>query len=321
MVKGFDNSNKSMISKSASNSENGIRKAIFFTSARQAWKNCLKNIAPKRILIPAYVGYTDREGSGILDPVLELSIPFSFYSVGKKLQADPKEISDLLLKDPDIDIVLLVHYFGWPGGDVEAIKTVCDYAGVKLVEDCAHAFHWGQEKPSLGVLGDVAFYSIHKFLPVGSGGILQGGKNDYTPNSDGLNEKIEVDVLQILAKADLSVIAKKRRENIYQAQEGVTKIKGLDLLYSEIPDVPQSLPVWVYGKKKREKLYFNLMEKGIPTTALYYRLHDSISAEKFPESYDLSDHILNLPIHQDMTKDSISWMLEEINLSLEEINI
>lgn len=307
---------KHLIPKSATDPENGLRQARFFPAARRAWRACLRGLNPRRILLPAYIGYTDREGSGVFDPVIELQIPFSFYPISRELLADSDVIEKCLARERDIDVLLLIHYFGWPGGNVSTIRSVCDAAGCVLIEDCAHAFQWGQAEPSLGITGDFAFYSIHKYLASGTGGLLHAVNRDYPATMEPRGELIDPMVLDLLARADLNAIANKRRENLARALDGLATIEGLQPLRTKIPLAPQSLPVWVEGENMREKLYFGLIERDVPTTALYYRLHHALTREHFPQSFQVSDHILNLPIHQDMTADRIDRMLLEIRIVL-----
>ena len=85
-----------MIPKHATDPENGLYQARFFPSARRAWHACLRGLKPRRVLLPAYIGYTDREGSGVFDPVSELDLAFSYYPLGRKLLADPDVIEECL---------------------------------------------------------------------------------------------------------------------------------------------------------------------------------------------------------------------------------
>ena len=308
------------VSKGPMEKRNRMHDGTFFPSAREAWKACIKQVNPRRILMPAYIGYTDREGSGIFDPVIELAIAYTLYPVGSSLQADPELIAKFLKEQDDIDIVLLVHYFGWSGGDISAIKKVCDEAGVVLVEDCAHAFHWGQDIGTLGKIGHYSFYSIHKYLPTSSGGILQNNNYEDDRMAEWYKSNMHISVFEALARADTKGISKTRQMNLRKALSLLDEINGIHLLYTDIPYTPQSLPVWVEGDKIREKLYFYLLNRGIPTTALYYRLHDALSVHDFPEAHNLSNHILNLPIHQDMNSDSIEFMCNEIGDFMKELN-
>jgi dTDP-4-amino-4,6-dideoxygalactose transaminase len=63
--------------------------------------------------------------------------------------------------------VIAVHYFGVPAklGD---LKRLCRDKGACLIEDCAHSFG-GRET---GMMGDLSFFSIRKFVPVPDGGAL-----------------------------------------------------------------------------------------------------------------------------------------------------
>jgi len=79
-----------------------------------------------------------------------------------------------------------------------------------------------------------------------------------------------------------------------------------------------NLPI-IVKNNKREKLYFKLMDEGIPTIALYYRLIDSIDRRQYPDSYYLSNNILNLPVHQDITKNDIEILTKKLIYSLERI--
>ncbi|MBC7490054.1 MAG: hypothetical protein H7240_08975 [Glaciimonas sp.] len=58
-----------MITKSAENKNNFALNLIFTDSARTAWGHILAGVAaakPPVVLMPAYIGFTEREGSGVL---------------------------------------------------------------------------------------------------------------------------------------------------------------------------------------------------------------------------------------------------------------
>jgi dTDP-4-amino-4,6-dideoxygalactose transaminase len=66
----------------------------------------------------------------------------------------------------------------------------------------------------------------------------------------------------------------------------------------------------------REKLYFALMDEGIPTIALYYRLIAAITPRDFPASHDLARNILNLPVHQDTSLEDLSRLSDRLEVLL-----
>ena len=294
--------------------------ALFTNSARNAWKHILKFInvkPPYKVLLPAYIGFTEREGSGVFDPVLYTKTPYEFYLLNNELSFNLIDIENTFKKG-HIKIFLIIHYFGFCLNDIISLKKLCEKYHVILVEDCAHAFTYGFENLRLGQYGDVSFYSIHKFLPTQTGGILKINNQIFSlppiPKRDQCNYKV---LLQLL-NSNLKSIQNKRCENyncLYSLLDGIDEIKIMFHLNEDT--IPQSFPILI-KTISREKLYFNLLKKGLPTIALYYRLISEIDKNQFPISYEISNSILNLPVHQDTTKDDLEYLVKQI---LSEINI
>ena len=73
------------IEKQQKNIKNLKMNMYFFNSARESFEYILTNaLKNKTILIPAYIGYSSKEGSGIFDPIkiLKLNINFIlFYQI------------------------------------------------------------------------------------------------------------------------------------------------------------------------------------------------------------------------------------------------
>ena len=82
--------------------------------------------------------------------------------------------------------------------------------------------------------------------------------------------------------------------------------------------VPHNFPI-IVKDGLREKLYFYLLGKNIPTIALYYQMVVSIKEEVYPLSHKISKNILNLPVHQDITFQDIDLIVERIEQGLGEI--
>ena len=75
---------------------------------------------------------------------------------------------------PDTAAVVLVHIGGLITPEVEAIRDLCDGAGVLLVEDAAHAHGSsldGQSAGTFGVAGTFSFYPT-KVITSGEGGMI-----------------------------------------------------------------------------------------------------------------------------------------------------
>ena len=81
-------------------------------------------------------------------------------------------------------------------------------------------------------------------------------------------------------------------------------------------DVPHNYPV-IVKDGLREKLYFWLIDKNITLIALYYRLIEPLKDKKFDEMQYISNNILNLPVHQDLSFKDLHLLITNIKLFYE----
>jgi|SRR5665213_1726249 len=307
-----------MITKHPTDKSNYAANLRFTRNARTAWEYILRSASKEqkpRVLLPAYIGFTDREGSGVFDPVIATSSDYTFYPITDDLRVDVAHFEASL---SEVTIALVIHYFGFCRNDMQHLKSLCERYNVTLVEDCAHAFHGGLRGKSLGHHGTFSFYSIHKYLPASTGGVLQinSAKSDFAPISN--VDSAPLSVLEQYAMSDLDGIATRRRDNYRTYLLMLPRHEILEVMYElEEHDIPQSFPLKIKNGI-RPKLYFHLMAKNMPTTALYYRLISQIAKETFPLSYKISDEILNLPVHQDITREDICRLCGEIKAFLDE---
>ncbi|MFT7676998.1 MAG: dTDP-4-amino-4,6-dideoxygalactose transaminase [Planctomycetota bacterium] len=280
---------------------------VFTTSARQAWGQILERLTaikqrPLRLLMPAYVGQNDKEGSGVFDPIRSIGSGVQFYALDARLVPNVAGIEAAIVGG-DIDVLLIIHYFGFVQVDLLALRDLCDSAGVVLVEDCAHCcFQHGTEH---GVTGHFSFYSLHKFFPTETGGVLRqnaelAGWAESVPSEE-MSAACDSAVLAQLLATDISAVNSCRRENYQYLEQALAGVQGITPLWILDPlTVPHNFPVLV-SAGRREKLYFYLQEHDLITIALYYRLVDELDERLFATSFGISSSILNLPVHQDTT--------------------
>jgi len=298
-----------MISKSPQNID-VLRKPIQFTSsARTAFEIILRKLDFRRkecILLPAYIGINDKEGSGVFDPIMSVGIPFEFYSLTKNLSCNLDEVESKLKKG-DIKCMLVIHYFGFPNMDILKIRDLCHAHEVTLVEDCAHTFHSKFNGQRLGEIGDYSFFSIHKNYPSETGGILRSNHGQDSSLQLKEEQKISFEALKVYCTADHNAIAETLKQNYEKLSDSIKDLKGIELMFPKLHEgvVPLNMPLLV-GGGKREELYFHLLEKGIPTVALYYRLIEEIEKSEFPLSYEISENIINLPVNQDLVDSDLN---------------
>lgn len=138
----------------------------FVTSGRVGIALALKHMGVGRndkILVPAY------HCSSMVEPVLWAGATPVFYRVHENAAID---VDDVRAKvDRATKALMVTHYFGFHQ-DMPGIRSLCDEAGIALIEDCAHAFFGRVADRPPGWYGDYAIASSMKFFPVIDGGCL-----------------------------------------------------------------------------------------------------------------------------------------------------
>jgi dTDP-4-amino-4,6-dideoxygalactose transaminase len=72
---------------------------------------------------------------------------------------------------PNTKSILVCHTYGKPN-DIKRIKVLAEKYNLKIIEDCARAFGIKYENKYLGNFSDCAIFSLPKFLPAATGGVL-----------------------------------------------------------------------------------------------------------------------------------------------------
>lgn len=284
-----------------------------FRNARSAFKALLQAVRfppAGTVLLPSYIGWSPREGSGVFDPVAELGLPHRFYRMDDRLVIDLDHLRRCLAVG-DVTLLVIIHYFGYVDpGYREAVALAREH-GVLVLEDEAHALLTDLVGGAAGRLGDAAIFSLHKMLPVESGGMLVLNGEQELP-IEGFPRCEEPEVLPW--SFDLHGISRRRVEN-------ARRLTGLLAPYRDLVEplrpglqhgeVPQTLPVLI-RKGSRDRLYQRMNEAGFGVVTLYHTLIDRIDREEFPGAHRLSKRILNLPLHQDAEPVMLERMVEAL---------
>ncbi len=139
--------------------------AVHTVSGRMALALALERLGigrGARVLLPAY------HCTALVEPVVRAGAVPVFYRVRRDLTVD---LADVSSRADGAQALLAVHYFGFPQ-EMAALRSLCDARGMKLIEDCAHAFFGSFGGRPVGSTGDIAFASTWKFFPVTEGGCL-----------------------------------------------------------------------------------------------------------------------------------------------------
>jgi dTDP-4-amino-4,6-dideoxygalactose transaminase len=290
------------------------RRSARFPSARAAFEAYLtaKGIGPgARIALPAYIGWSAREGSGVFDPVRAVGAEPVFYRMTQRLEVDLDDLRRVL-RDARPQLLVVIHFFGWPDAGLREVARVAADAGIPLLEDEAHAMLSDVVGGVCGRDGEAAIYSSHKMLPTHEGGELVAG-----PDADDelFSRAFAAGTPTIPAvnrwDYDLHAISAVRRHNAQTLLHLLEGVDGLTPLHPSIPDgvVPQTLPV-VIASASRDELYHRMNAAGYGVTSLYHTMIDQLDPSRYPDAHWLSRRILNLPVHQDANPTQLPPMVE-----------
>ena len=256
---------------------------------------------------------------------------------------DPNKIEAAIT--PKTTAILAVHVYGNPC-KMNEIQDIADRYGLKVIYDAAHAFGVKQKGQSILKFGDLSVLSFHAtkvFNTIEGGAIVChdektkkridylknfGFENEVSVVAPGINAKMnEIQAaygLLQLKSVDQHILKRKGIAQSYK--EGLKDVKGIrfiiepeDLLYNYA-----YFPVFVdeeYGMSRDdlyEKLklnnifgrrYFYPLISQFPT----YRGLDSAKSENLLCATKTSDSVLCLPIHSDITRDALNFIINLIS--------
>jgi dTDP-4-amino-4,6-dideoxygalactose transaminase len=294
-----------VITKSPCNIGKYWRPIFSFPNARTAFKAYLQtlHLRPQdEIMMPAYIGWSSNEGSGVFDPIKELGIGFRFYRINEDLTIDLADLQ-VQMRCPQVRVLLLIHYFGFPDPNLATIVRFAREQNLIIIEDEAHALYsdwWGG---ITGHCGDVAFFSLHKMLPFPYGGWLVLNNPSSADLTALESAPWQVSLPQDPRAYDWTRIAIQRRENARILLDLLMPLEEeVSVLFPTIPKgvVPQTVPILIRNIS-RDELYFKMNENGYGVVSLYHTLIDQIDGGVFPVSHKIARQILNLPVHQDIS--------------------
>lgn len=293
---------------------NEFRRSCFtFANARSAFLAFLKAVLAKvdeKVLLPAYVGWSEREGSGVFDPIAELGLSYAFYKIDHRLRIDLDHLEHLF-QTHQVKVLVLIHYFGYVDPNYAQAIDLARRHGALVLEDEAHAMLTDLVGGKSGRLGDACIFSLHKMLPLKEGGMLvvNSGRESLLKPS----EWAEVN-LPSPWEYDLYEISRRRCRNAELLCKLLEPLREeVEPLWDkpQLGEVPQTYPV-IVRNVSRDQLYFAMNKAGFGVVSLYHTMIKQIALEEFPVSHQLARQILNLPVHQDVESDALEAMVDQL---------
>lgn len=299
------------IEKKAITKEHYYHKTIYFDSARKAFEQILLKLEEENftVFLPAYIGWSSREGSGIYDPVTATGIRHIFYPLNEQLNINLKALENYLKAEKGKKAVLLVNYFGFVDAEYEqAIEIMRRYEAL-IIEDAAHAFYTDYVDGKCGRKTDVVFYSLHKLFPCDRGGMAKIN-NTFFDYISAFAEKSDINPFEY----EIDQIAKCRKNNALEIQKLLSPNACFEFIrpMEKYPDcTPQTVPIIIRGYDKSD-LYFKMNDLGFGAVSLYHTMIEPIQ-NNFPQAVEIGNSILNLPVHQDIEFSEIENMCVALN--------
>lgn len=136
--------------------------------------------AGDRILFPNY--HCGSEYAVLLEHGFELV----HYPIERDLSIDIDKVEALC--DGSIRAIYLIHHLGWPQ-PAARVRALADKWNIPLIEDCAQMLYCDAPGCNPGEYGDLAIYSLHKFLALADGGaaVLRPGQSARLPQGEALS--------------------------------------------------------------------------------------------------------------------------------------
>ena len=238
----------------------------------------------------------------------ELGLPCAFYGVDETLSLDLDDLGRQL-SAVRARVVVLIHYFGRVDPRFAEAAALARSHGALVLEDSAHALFTDQVGGICGGEGEATIFSLHKMLPVSTGGMLL-----WRPGAP-LPDPAEGDTSDVALpwSYDLQGIARQRIEDAEALRELLRPLAGeVDPLWDEVAPgtVLQTFPV-IVRRRSRDQLYFAMNEAGFGVVSLYHTLIDQLrTGGAFP--LRVAGAALNLPVHQDATGAELGRMVEAL---------
>ena len=269
---------------------------------------------------------------------------------------NPEKINDAITKDTSA--IMPVHVYGVPC-ETERIQEIADKYGLKVIYDAAHAFGVKKNGESILKAGDISTLSFHatKTYNTAEGGALIchskemkqrvdylknfGFEDETTVVAPGINSKMD-EIRAALGLLNLKYVNASiaRRKDIARSYIALLgNIPGLSL-HKPIVDSFNSddislnygyFPIFVHADEcglSRDFLYFRLRNQGIYARRYFYPLitafspyneYASASKDNLPVANKISDSVLCLPIHDQLTDNDIDRIVGIIKKSVQQI--
>lgn len=233
-------------------------------------------------------------------------------------------------------VILPVHFGGMPA-NLDKLEKLADETNSIIIDDAAHAAGGKFNGKKIGSIGEMSCFSFHpvKNLAMPTGGLVainhknykQIQKTLFSQRWCGITDRKEVDY-------DIKELGWNFYMNEFSAAIGLAQLSILDKLnkkrlttakkfYKEL-NLERKMPLnaecvyhfyWILVKN-REQFRKKMSEIGIETGIHYKPVHKMSMYKndvKLPVTDEISQQIVTLPTHPNLTDDDTSKIIESVN--------
>ena len=117
---------------------------------------------------------------------------------------------------------------------------------------------------------------------------------------------------RIMSNTDYQKIKEKRRDNFEYLLKKLPQKQDVEVVYKTLPEgvCPLFFPLIV---KDRQHYYQKLRERDITAFQYWQQKHEAVPWDKFPDAVFLKQHVLGLPVHQDISFDHLDRIIEALD--------
>lgn len=256
---------------------------------------------------------------------------------------DPNRIEAAIT--PKTTAIMPVHCYGKPV-DMEAIQTIADKYGLKVIYDAAHAFGVEVNGKSVLAAGDLATLSFHATKVYNT---LEGGalvmhdevtkkRVDFLKNfgfagetevvAPGINSKMDEvrAAYGLLNLKQVDEAIEKRHQVAIKYRNALRNVPGIRF-FDDMPGVRHNysyFPIFINAEEfgmTRDELYFKMKDQNIlgrryffPLISTFstYRGLPSAAPENLPVATRLANEVICLPMHHELSDEDIERVINII---------
>jgi len=232
--------------------------------------------------------------------------------------------------------VLPVHFGGMPC-EIQELKIFCKNHKLKLIEDAAHASGTTYEKKKIGSHGDAVCFSFHpvKNLAMPTGGLIAINNSNYKSIRNSLLSKrwcgitnrtnTDYDVKELgwnyymdefSASIGLEQLKKLDHLNLQRKKNAKRYTKEINLEQKMEYDDNCSYHIYWILIKNRKHFMKQMASVGIETGTHYKPVHNLSMYKKklsLPMTNYISDKIVSIPIHPNLSSNDVSYIIDSVN--------